>query len=235
MTATITMKVLALETSTMIGSIALSTPAELLAEYQLGIKTTYSDMLLPAIEHVLHTAHTPITELDAFAIAQGPGSFTALRIGMSVIKGLALTAQKPVIPVSTLDGLAHNMFASHLLICPLLDARRHEVYTAFYKSDGESLKRLSHDRAIRPEALMEEIDEDVIFLGDGATRYRDLIAQALPKKARFAPIPLNHPRASTVAQLAFQKGIQTSLTDIDTLTPLYGRPPEAEIKWGNSR
>jgi len=229
------MKVLALETSTMIGSIALSTPTELLAEYQLGIKTSYSDMLLPAIEHVLHTTNTPLQEIDAFAIAQGPGSFTALRIGMSVVKGLALATKKPVIPVSTLDGLAQNMFASNYLICPLLDARRHEVYSAYYKKEGDVLKRLSPDRALRPKKLLEEIHEDVIFLGDGSERYRDLIGSALQGKALFAPLHLNHPRASIIAQLAFQKGMHVASPETDALTPLYGRPPEAEIKWGKSR
>jgi len=229
------MKVLALETSTMIGSIALSTDTELLAEYQIGIKSSYSDMLLPAIEHVLHTTNTPIQDIDAFAIAQGPGSFTALRIGMSVVKGLSLASSKPVIAVSSLDGLAHNMFASHYLICPLLDARRHEVYTAFYKKAGDALKRLTPDRALRPEKLMEEIHEDVVFLGDGAERYRHLIAHSLQGKALFAPLPLNYPRAATIAQLAFQKGIHDTFSEIESVTPLYGRPPEAEIKWGKSR
>ena len=229
------MKLLALETSTMIGSIALSTATELLAEFQLGIKTSYSDMLLPAIDHVLHITSTSLQDVDAFAIAQGPGSFTALRIGMSVVKGLSLATNKPLIAVSSLDGLAHNMFASNYLICPLLDARRHEVYTAFYRKAGDSLQRLSPDRALRPEKLLEEIHEDVIFLGDGSERYRDLIGSALQGKALFAPLHLNHPRASIIAQLAFQKGMHVPSPETDALTPLYGRPPEAEIKWGKSR
>lgn len=229
------MKLLALETSTMIGSIALSTPTELLAELQLGIKTSYSDILLPAIDHVLHITRTPLHDIDAFAIAQGPGSFTALRIGMSVMKGLSVATNKPLIPVSSLDGLAHNMFASHYLICPLLDARRHEVYTAFYKKTGNGLQRLSPDRALRPEKLLEEIHEDVVFLGDGSERYRELIANALQEKAHFAPLPLNYPRAATIAQLAFKHDMHVPFSETGSLIPLYGRPPEAEIKWGKSR
>jgi tRNA threonylcarbamoyladenosine biosynthesis protein TsaB len=229
------MKLLALETSTMIGSIALSTATELLAEFQLGIKTSYSEKLLPAIDHVLYMSNTALQDIDAFAIAQGPGSFTSLRIGMSVIKGLSLATNKPLITVSSLDGLAHNMFASNDLICPLLDARRHEVYTAFYKKDGNALRRLCPDRALRPEMLLEEIHEDVVFLGDGSERYRQLIGNALRGKARFAPLPLNYPRASTIAHLAFQKGVQVPFSASESLTPLYGRPPEAEIKWGKSR
>jgi len=219
----------------MIGSIALSTPTELLAEYQLGIKTSYSDMLLPAIEHMLHITNTPVQEIDAFAIAQGPGSFTALRIGMSVVKGLSFATGKPVIAVSTLEGLAHNLFFSNRLICPLLDARRHEVYTAFYKRAGDALQRRSPDRTLRPEKLLEEIHEDVVFIGDGSQRYRQLIGTALHEKAFFAPLHLNYPRASTIAQLAFQKGKQVPRSAAESLTPLYGRLPEAEIKWGKSR
>ena len=154
---------------------------------------------------------------------------------MSVVKGLSLATNKPVIAVSSLDGLAHNMFASHYLICPLLDARRQEVYTAFYKKEGDALQRLSPDRAMHPEKLMEEIHEAVIFLGDGAQRYRQLIDNALQDKAHFAPLPLNYPRASTIAQLALQKGVHLPSSDTESLAPLYGRPPEAEIKWGKSR
>jgi hypothetical protein len=97
------------------------------------------------------------------------------------------------------------------------------------------LKRFSPDRALRPEKLMGEIHEDVIFFVDGSERYRDLIGSALQGKALFAPLHLNHPRASIIAQLAFQKGMQVPSRETDALTPLYGRAPEAEIKWGKSR
>lgn len=229
------MKILALETSTTTGSIALSTPTELLAEYQIGIKTNYSDMLLPAIEQLLHATSTPVQDIGAFAIAQGPGSFTALRIGMSVVKGLALATAKPVVAVSTIDVLAQNMLYAHCLVCPLLDARRHEVYTAFFKRSGDAFHRLIPDRAIRPEKLLDEIEENVIFLGDGAARYRDLIASVLGDKAFFAPLPLSFPRASAVAALAFDAVKHRLFTPIESLTPLYVRPPEAEIKWEKNR
>jgi len=226
------MKLLAIETSTMIGSVALTDDNELLAEYQIGIRATYSDILFPAIDHILKSANVSIQEVDAFALAQGPGSFTALRIGISVIKGLALANNKPVIAIPSLDALAHNMCFSDILICPLIDARRDEVYTAFYKrEDGHTLKKLTPDRAIVPEILLDEIREEVVFLGDGTDLYKDLIVRKLKEKVLFSPLHLKYPRASAIAQLAFKKLNLNEVSDIEVMTPLYVRPPEAETKW----
>ncbi|MCK5011604.1 MAG: tRNA (adenosine(37)-N6)-threonylcarbamoyltransferase complex dimerization subunit type 1 TsaB [Deltaproteobacteria bacterium] len=226
------MKLLAIETSTMIGSVALTDDNELLAEYQIGIKATYSDTLFPMIDHILKNANVSIQEVDAFALAKGPGSFTSLRIGISVIKGLALANNKPVIAIPSLDALAHNMCFSNMLICPLIDARRDEVYTAFYKrEEGHTLKKLTPDRAIVPEILLDEIREEVVFLGDGTDLYKDLIIRKLKEKALFSPLHLKYPRASAIAQLAFKKLNVNEVSDIEVMTPLYVRPPEAETKW----
>lgn len=226
------MKLLAIETSTMIGSVALTDDNELLAEYQIGIKATYSDTLFPMIDHILKNANVSIQEVDAFALAKGPGSFTSLRIGISVIKGLALANNKPVIAIPSLDALAHNICFSNMLICPLIDARRDEVYTAFYKrEEGHTLKKLTPDRAIVPEILLDEIREEVVFLGDGTDLYKDLIIRKLKEKALFSPLHLKYPRASAIAQLAFKKLNVNEVSDIEVMTPLYVRPPEAETKW----
>lgn len=226
------MNLLAIETSTMIGSVALTDDNELVAEYQIGIKATYSDTLFPMIDHILKNANVSIQEVDAFALAKGPGSFTSLRIGISVIKGLALANNKPVIAIPSLDALAHNMCFSNMLICPLIDARRDEVYTAFYKrEEGHTLKKLTPDRAIVPEILLDEIREEVVFLGDGTDLYKDLIIRKLKEKALFSPLHLKYPRASAIAQLAFKKLNVNEVSDIEVMTPLYVRPPEAETKW----
>ncbi|MCK5423475.1 MAG: tRNA (adenosine(37)-N6)-threonylcarbamoyltransferase complex dimerization subunit type 1 TsaB [Deltaproteobacteria bacterium] len=226
------MKLLAIETSTMIGSVALTDDNELVAEYQIGIKATYSDTLFPMIDHILKNANVSIQEVDAFALAKGPGSFTSLRIGISVIKGLALANNKPVIAIPSLDALAHNICFSNMLICPLIDARRDEVYTAFYKrEEGHTLKKLTPDRAIVPEILLDEIREEVVFLGDGTDLYKDLIIRKLKEKALFSPLHLKYPRASAIAQLAFKKLNVNEVSDIEVMTPLYVRPPEAETKW----
>lgn len=226
------MKILAIETSTMMGSVALTDGCELLAEYQMGIKATYSDALLPVIDHLFNHTRVSIRDIDALAFAQGPGSFTALRIGISVIKGLALATGKPVVAIPSLDGMAHHICFSSLLICPLIDARRDEVYTAFYKrDDGHALKKLTPDRAIVPDSLLDEIREDVVFLGDGAERYKGLIIRKLNKHALFSPLHLTYPRASAIAQLALKKLTLHEVSDIEVMTPLYVRPPEAESKW----
>ena len=226
------MKLLAIETSTMIGSVALADDDELLVEYQIGIQATYSDTLFPVIDHMLKHTNVSIQEVDAFALAQGPGSFTALRIGISVIKGLALANNKPVIAIPSLDGLAHNMCFSNMLVCPLINARKDEVYTAFYRrGDGHTLNKLTPDRAIVPDILLDEIREEVVFLGDGTDRYRDLIIRKLNDNVFFSPLHLKYPRASAIAQLAFKKLTVNEVSDIDVMTPIYVRQPEAETKW----
>lgn len=225
------MKLLAVETSTMIGSIALISDHQLLAEYQIGIKATYSETILPLIDYMLRGAHISIQEIDGYALALGPGSFTALRIGLSIIKGLALANKKPMVGIPTLDGLAYNMCYSNLLVCPVLDARKGEVYTAFYKREGShTLSKLTPDRAISPEKLLDEIQEKVIFLGNGIDVYRNLIVSKLKEKVLFAPFHLKYPRASAVAQLAIKKFEDNKVMNCDYITPIYVRPPEAEIK-----
>jgi tRNA threonylcarbamoyladenosine biosynthesis protein TsaB len=225
------MKLLAIETSTMVGSIALISDHHLLAEYQMGIKTTYSDALLPLIDYVLQGAQISIQEIDGFALALGPGSFTALRIGLSVIKGLALASKKPLVGIPSLDGLAHNICSSNVLICPVLYARKSEVYTAFYRrKDSHALKKLTPDRIVDPKKLLDEIQEEVIFLGDGSDFYRDIIPCRLEKKVFFAPLHLKYPKASVIAQLALNKFKNNEVMGIERITPVYVRPPEAEIK-----
>jgi len=223
------MKILAIDTSTMMGSIALSDNDQLVAEYQIGIKSTYSDVLLPVIDHLLSHANVAIHEVDWFALALGPGSFTALRIGVSLVKGLALSLGKPIVGIPSLDGLAQNVCFSNLLICPLLNARKGEVYTAFYKSnDAYSIEKLTPDRAINPEKLLDEIGEEVIFLGDGCAMYREKITERL-KNAFFAPPHLNCPRASSISTLASEMFKNNEIIDADILTPVYVRAPEAEV------
>jgi len=230
------MKILAIETSTLVGSIALIDNNTLLTELQMEIKATYSDTLFPFIDRSLQDLTISIHEIDGYALALGPGSFTALRIGLSVIKGLALATGKPLVGIPSLDGLAHNLCFSDLLICPVLDARKGEVYTAFYKSeDDHILKRRTPDRVVDPHTLMDEIEEKVIFLGDGVAKYKNLMNSTLKGKALFAPLHLNYPKASSIAQLALKKFENDEVMDCARTSPLYVRLPEAEIKWRGKR
>jgi tRNA threonylcarbamoyladenosine biosynthesis protein TsaB len=227
------MKLLSLETSTKMGSIAITDNTQLLGEFQIAIKDSFSEMLLPTIDYALKSTATSIHDVDAFALAQGPGSFTSLRIGMSVVKGLALKNKAPIIPIPTLDGLAHNLSYCSLLLCPLIDARKGEVYTAFYKrQSNHSLAKLTDNRVISPTRLIDEIDEEVVFLGDGSILYADLIRKRLHKKAHFAPLNLLYPRATGISHLALQVINKDQVPQQSALfEPLYVRPPEAEVNY----
>ena len=195
------MKVLGIDTSTSCGSIGLIDDGEVISDYLLNVPVTHSQRLLGAIEFVLGEAGCPIENLDGWAIALGPGSFTGLRIGVSTVKGLAFATGKPVTGLSTLDVLAWQIGPTPYLICPVLDARKKEVYTAFYLSEKNLIKRQSDYQAIRPEDLVRRIKEQTIFLGDGAKTYRDFLLNSLSSLALFPPGPLHLSHGSMVAKL----------------------------------
>lgn len=226
------MNLLALETSTRMGSIALLSDGRLLSEFQTGIRPSYSEMLLPLIEQVLHTAGMAIRDIDLFAVARGPGSFTALRIGMSVMIGLAIAARKKIVSVPSLDGLAYNAYGSGHLICPMLDARRGELYYACYRfAERGRLQRVTPYGVAPPERILADIDETVVLLGDGIALYGDRFADALGERACVAPIHLHYPRAAAIGALALQR-LNDAPHDAaqEAIMPLYVRPPDAEAK-----
>jgi len=226
------MKVLGIDTSTSCGSVGLIDNGEVIADYLLNISITHSERLLGAIELVLKEAHCNMESLDGWAISLGPGSFTGLRIGVSTIKGLAFATGKPVTGVSTLDVLASQMATTPYLICPILDARKQEVYTAFYRYEkGNTLKRLSPHQAIRPEDLIKKINEKTIFPGDGVKTYRNFLLNSLSSLVIFPPAPLHFPHGSMVAKLGSELLQKGECLDLATFTPIYIRPSEAEIKW----
>ena len=226
------MKVLGIDTSTSCGSIGLVDDGRLISEYILDIPVTHSERLLGAIEFVLEEARWAVENVDGWAISLGPGSFTGLRIGVSTVKGLALATRKPVAGLSSLDVLASQISPTPYLICPVLDARKGEVYTAFYRyEEGDFLRRKSAYEAIRPEDLVRRIEERTIFVGDGVKTYETFLQAHLSPLALFPPLPLNFPHGSVVAKLGLellQKGVHL---DLATFTPIYVRPSEAEIKW----
>ena len=226
------MKVVGIDTSTSCGSVGLIDNGEVIADYLLNISITHSERLLGAIEFVLKEAHCNMESLDGWAISLGPGSFTGLRIGVSTIKGLAFATGKPVAGVSTLDVLASEIATTPYLICPILDARKQEVYTAFYRYEkGNTLKRLSPHQAIRPEDLIKKINEQTIFLGDGVKTYRNFLLNSLSSLVIFPPAPLHFPHGSMVAKLGSELLQKGECLDLATFTPIYIRPSEAEIKW----
>jgi tRNA threonylcarbamoyladenosine biosynthesis protein TsaB len=212
--------------------VGLLDDGEVVSDYLLNLPVTHSERLLGAIELVLREGRCPVGQLDGWAISLGPGSFTGLRIGVSTVKGLAFASGKPVAGVSTLDVLASQIGPTPHLICPILDARKKEVYTAFYRyEEGSSLKRLSDDQALRPEDLVKRIKEQTIFLGDGVKTYRDFLSVSLSSLAVFPLSPLHVPRGSMVAKLGSALLQRGKPLDLPTFSPVYVRPSEAEMKW----
>jgi tRNA threonylcarbamoyladenosine biosynthesis protein TsaB len=226
------MKVLGIDSSTSCASVGLINDVEVISDYLLNFQGTHSERLLGAIDSVLREAHCPIEDVDGWTVSLGPGSFTGLRIGLSTVKGLAFATGKPVAGVSTLDVLASQIAPTPYLICPILDARKKEVYTAFYRyGDAFSLKRLSPYQAMSPENLARKIKEQTIFLGNGVKTYGEFLLDSIPSLSIFPPAPLHVPHGSMVAKLGselLRKGVGL---DILTLIPIYVRSSEAEIRW----
>jgi tRNA threonylcarbamoyladenosine biosynthesis protein TsaB len=226
------MKILGIDTSTRCGSVGLTDGTEVISEYLLNIPVTHSERLLEAVDLVLKGADCLMQEIDGWAISLGPGSFTGLRIGVSTVKGLAFATQKPVAGVSSLDALASQISHTPYLICPILDARKGEVYTAFYRYDEASLlKKCSDYQAIRPEDLAKKIKEKTIFVGDGVKTYGDYLKNSLSSFALFPTPALHLSHGSTVARLGSELLRKGDPLDINAFTPIYIRPSEAELKW----
>jgi tRNA threonylcarbamoyladenosine biosynthesis protein TsaB len=228
-------RILAADTSTKTGSVALVEDALLIAEYTLNVSETHSARLLPTIDRVLTDAGIGINEVDGLAIAAGPGSFTGLRIGLATFKGLALAGNKKLVAVPTLDALASSLAFCAQLVCPMLDARMGEVYAALYRFKGSSLERISQDLVVTVEDLFREVDEPVVVSGDGIPLYRDRIVSVLGDRAIFAHPRFWIPRAVNVAAIALPRLERGESDDIDALAPIYVRQSEAERKWGTRK
>jgi len=236
------MLLLALETSTMTGSVALvNAPLrgdgwlggqKILAENSLNLPGTHSERLMPSIDRLLQEASLSIGDIQGIALACGPGSFTGLRIGVSTVKGLAYALRVPVAGVPTLDALAQNVRFASSLVCPVLDARKKEVYAALFRGDGEgNLHKISEDWVLSPEKLCSRIAEKTIFLGNGVEVYGETFKKNLGPQALFAPLEFSLPRAVHVARLSLPKFESGHTLDVFSFTPIYVRRSEAEIHY----
>jgi tRNA threonylcarbamoyladenosine biosynthesis protein TsaB len=216
-------RLLAVETSTSAGGVALLEGERLRGEYLLDVRATHSERLMPAIDRLLADAGWTPADLTGLAVAVGPGSFTGLRIGLSAVKGLALALGVPVAAVPTLDALAATLPFAMLPVCPVLDARKGEVYTSLYRWDGAAMRREWEYLALPPAALAVRLDEPVILLGDGASAIASELARQAPPHRRLAS-----PAAVGVLGLGqLAAGQCVSAAD---LVPIYLRPSEAELK-----
>ena len=224
------MKLLAVETSTLMGSVAVVDGDRTLCELTLHVEETHSPQLMPAIDYVLKTVGLAPGQLDGFAVALGPGSFTGLRIGMSTVKGLAAATSKPIVGVPTLEAMAWNFpFCPHL-ICPLIDARMKEVYAAWFRAKAGAVVRHSEDMVLPPFVLLEDVKEEVLVFGSGAQIYREEIEKIMGNLVRFASPEIMGARASIVGMLAVEKMRRHEVSDADSLEPLYIRESQAQMK-----
>jgi tRNA threonylcarbamoyladenosine biosynthesis protein TsaB len=225
------MLILGIETSTKTGSVALVSDEGVIAQYSLNIEVTHSERLMATVDRVLTDTGTTIAEIDGYAVAVGPGSFTGLRIGISAVKGLALVTDKPVAAVPTLQALAWNLPYAGYPVCPLLDARKKEVYAALYKHDGAALVQMLPDAVISLTRLKDAIPGETIFTGEGSQIYRREIEEIFGTRALFAPRTASLPSAAAVGEIGLDMIRVGKPVDPDTLTPKYIRRPEAEVAW----
>lgn len=197
------MKILALDSSGLVASVAVVCDDELIAEYTTNYKKTHSETLLPMLDQVTKTIGLDLDTIDALAVASGPGSFTGLRIGSATAKGLGFALDKPIIPVPTLEGLAMNAWGSLGLVVPIMDARRNQVYTGIYSFSKEGSLEIVRDQApMGIDELVEILNlmgQIVTFLGDGVPVFAEYIEEHLECDYRFAPVSMNRQRAACIA------------------------------------
>ncbi len=225
------MKILGIDSSGLVASAAIADEKNIIAEFTVNNKQTHSQTLLPMIEKVVDMSEIELEQIDAIAIAAGPGSFTGLRIGSATAKGIGLALKKPVVSVPTLEGLAYRVSVFDGIICPIMDARRNQVYTGIYKMDKGNLVCLSEQKAVDIHEIMEELekyDEKVIFLGDGVEVQRETIEKEFKKEYCFAPIYLSKQSAAAVAVLGDVYFNQGKAEDAAEHKPIYLRKSQAE-------
>ena len=234
------MKILAIEASGPVAGCALLEDGVLTAEYSVQYKKKHSQSLVPMLDEMKRMLDLQLSSIDFLAVTGGPGSFTGLRIGAATVKGLGFALDKPVLPVPTVDSLACNLFGTDRLICPLMDARRQQVYTGIYENAGEL-------RVIEPQcvAALSEITQklnalgrEVIFLGDGVPVNEAALREQMEVPYLIAPAHVNRQRAASTAvraaQIYAERGA-AALVSADDFRPEYLRIPQAERERGDKR
>ena len=224
------MKIFAVDTSSGVASAAVCDGDKLICEFTLNNKLTHSQTLMPIVREVFEKSELAPQDIDLFAVAEGPGSFTGLRIGVTTVKGLAHAAEKPIVGVNTLEAMCYNLPLCPYLLSPIMDARRGEVYNGFYKFKNGELKEICAPRAIPLSDCAEEIKnmgEKAVFLGDAALLYKEKIQELLGDNAIFSYQGTNMQRAAAVAEAAKTKTPQKYFE----LVPKYLRKSQAEREY----
>ena len=230
------MKIIALDSSGLVASVAVLEDGTLLAEYSVNYKKTHSQTLLPMLDEIAAMTELDKASIDAISVAAGPGSFTGLRIGSATAKGLGLALGKPIIEVPTLAGMAFNLPYAAGLVCPVMDARRQQVYNGIYRFEGAVLKTVIDQRPIAAADLISELNEmdteltsaGVIFLGDGSYVVEPYAKEKLKVPFSFAPAHLARQSAGSVGALAMQLFKQGKYVRAEEHAPIYLRKSQAE-------
>lgn len=231
------MKIIAMDSSGLVASVAVIEDEIMRAEYTINYKKTHSQTLLPMLDEIVKMTETDLNDIDAIAVAGGPGSFTGLRIGAATAKGFGLALDKPIISVPTVVGLAYNYQGYPQLICPIMDARRGQVYTGIYSFHGDERITYLEQCAISMEELTgvirdlfsaDETVSHIVFLGDGVPVHREYIDEELQIPHTFAPAHLNGQRAGALGVCAMQMAKEGKLEHAAEHRPNYLRLSQAE-------
>ena len=212
---------LTIDTSTRNAGVSLAREGQVISSHSWRSTVNHTAELMPAVAHILEAAGMSVNDLDGIVVALGPGGFSALRVGMSVAKGLSMASGKPLVGIGTLDSEAHSYWQSGLQVCSMLDAGRSEVSSALFGADGQ---RLREDRICPPEQLLSETDRPRIFCGEGVAAHTELIKGQLGDSAIVA----GHSPAARLWALSLlgQQRLDTNDTDDPTtLQPYYLRMP----------
>ncbi len=225
------MKLLALDSSGLVASVAVIWDEILSGEFTIDHKITHSQTLLPMLEELAKVIELDLNTLDAVAVAGGPGSFTGLRIGSATAKGLALALEKPLIQIPTVDALAYNLWGHKDIVCPLMDARRNQTYTGLYRFCDGRMQTIKEQCAVDISTIIDEINqrkEAAVFLGDGVPVFKNYIEEHILVPYTFAPPHLSRQRAGAVAALAREYYKEGKMMDSASYKPEYLRLSQAE-------
>ena len=225
------MRILGLDSSGLVASVAILEDEVLLAEYTTDYKKTHSQTLLPMLDELKKMIELDLNTLDAIAIASGPGSFTGLRIGSATAKGLGLALKKPLVEVPTLEALAWNLYGTGKVVCPLMDARRNQTYTGLYEFEGNAMHTLLEQCAVGIDEIVAKINETervVVFLGDGVPVFADYIKENCKVPYTYALAHNNRQRAASVATLGMVYYAKGKTETAAEHTPDYLRLSQAE-------
>jgi len=223
------MRILALETATLAGSAALLDGGRVIGLSLLDIALTHSERLMAMVDRLLQDSGSDVGRLEGLAVSVGPGSFTGLRVGIATVKGLALALGLPIAAVPTLDALASNLPFADVPVCPLLDARKGEVYLSLYRWRGGRMERQWDYVALPPRAAAARLEAPVVVLGDGVPACLPFL-EPLGTGLRVAPASHTAPSAAVVGLLGHAMLASGETVAAESLEPLYLRPSEAELK-----